>query len=448
MAEEDKMIKMEVDYSEIVATAVPECETLALEKKLNEALERLFTLEKQTRGAGDAISNSKVLVCVVNICYTCGDWVLLKEHIVTLCKRRGHFKLAITKMIQRCCEMVPETNDLEKKLELIDTLRTITEGKIYVENERARITSILAKIHEKDGELEKAAKILQELQVETFGSMEKAEKVEFILEQMRLCFETKDFVRTSIISKKISTKYFEGKDTEALKMRYYRQMIQLNLHHDEYLAVCKNYYQIYDTDCIKDTEDKWQDPLKNVVVYLVLSEYNNEQVDMMARIKDDSNLAKIPLYKELLTCFNTSELMKWCVVKQVYGDPLRSGTADCPPTGVFPVGDNKCWEVFQRRVVEHNIRVLAKYYTRISLQRFTQLLDLDLKEAEKRLCDQVVKGTVCAKIDRLDGVVSFTKQKSTEEVLNSWSGNLNAVMTLIGNSNHLITKEKMVHQMA
>ena len=46
--------------------------------------------------------------------------------------------------------------------------------------------------------------------------MEKAEKVEFILEQMRLCFETKDFVRTQIISKKISTKYFEGKDTEVI----------------------------------------------------------------------------------------------------------------------------------------------------------------------------------------------------------------------------------------
>ena len=60
------------------------------------------------------------------------------------------------------------SQDLEKKLDLIDILRTITEGKIYVENERARITSILAKIHEKDGELEKAAKILQELQVLLF----------------------------------------------------------------------------------------------------------------------------------------------------------------------------------------------------------------------------------------------------------------------------------------
>ena len=43
--------------------------------------------------------------------------------------------------------------------------------------------------------------------------MEKKEKVEFILEQMRLCLAKKDFVRTQIISKKINTKYFEDVDT-------------------------------------------------------------------------------------------------------------------------------------------------------------------------------------------------------------------------------------------
>ncbi len=45
-------------------------------------------------------------------------------------------------------------------------------------------------------------------QVETFGSMEKVEKVRFILEQMRLCLAKKDYIRTQIISKKISTKFF------------------------------------------------------------------------------------------------------------------------------------------------------------------------------------------------------------------------------------------------
>ena len=40
--------------------------------------------------------------------------------------------------------------------------------------------------------------------------MEKEEKVQFILEQMRLCLATDDFIRTQIISKKISTKFFAG----------------------------------------------------------------------------------------------------------------------------------------------------------------------------------------------------------------------------------------------
>ena len=36
--------------------------------------------------------------------------------------------------------------------------------------------------------------------------MEKREKCEFILEQMRLCLAHRDFVRTQILSKKISIK--------------------------------------------------------------------------------------------------------------------------------------------------------------------------------------------------------------------------------------------------
>ena len=48
--------------------------------------------------------------------------------------------------------------------------------------------------------------MLQELQVETFGSMERREKVDFILEQMRLALRRRDFIRLQIISKKINPK--------------------------------------------------------------------------------------------------------------------------------------------------------------------------------------------------------------------------------------------------
>lgn len=44
--------------------------------------------------------------------------------------------------------------------------------------------------------------------------MEKKEKVEFILEQMRLCIAVKDYIRTQIISKKINTKFFQEAGSE------------------------------------------------------------------------------------------------------------------------------------------------------------------------------------------------------------------------------------------
>jgi len=39
--------------------------------------------------------------------------------------------------------------------------------------------------------------------------MDRREKLEFLLEQMRLCLAKHDYIRTQIISKKINTKAFE-----------------------------------------------------------------------------------------------------------------------------------------------------------------------------------------------------------------------------------------------
>lgn len=60
---------------------------------------------------------------------------------------------------------LPELTDITVHMALITTLRTVTEGKIYVEVERARLTRMLAKLKEDEGDLEQAADILQEIQV-------------------------------------------------------------------------------------------------------------------------------------------------------------------------------------------------------------------------------------------------------------------------------------------
>lgn len=61
----------------------------------------------------------------------------------------------------------------------------MTSGKIYVEVERARLTHRLSKTQENDGQVLLAAKTMQELQLETYGSMDRKEKVELILEQVK-----------------------------------------------------------------------------------------------------------------------------------------------------------------------------------------------------------------------------------------------------------------------
>ncbi|XP_033123793.1 26S proteasome non-ATPase regulatory subunit 12-like [Anneissia japonica] len=166
MADEGRLQKMEVDYTETVDKRLPECETLTKEGKLSEALESLLSLEKQTRTAADMHSTARVLIAIVRLCFEQTEWNLLNEHILLLTKRRSQLKQAVQKMVQEVCTYVDQTPDLDTKLKLIDTLRTVTAGKIYVEIERARLTMKLAKIKEEQlGEVAEAAEILQDLQV-------------------------------------------------------------------------------------------------------------------------------------------------------------------------------------------------------------------------------------------------------------------------------------------
>ena len=48
--------------------------------------------------------------------------------------------------------------------------------------------------------------------------------------------------------------------------------------------------------------------LQKVVIYLILSEYNNEQSDMLARTKGDTNLSKLPYYQLVLQLFENLSL--------------------------------------------------------------------------------------------------------------------------------------------
>uniref|UniRef100_A0A674BKQ0 Proteasome 26S subunit, non-ATPase 12 n=1 Tax=Salmo trutta TaxID=8032 RepID=A0A674BKQ0_SALTR len=221
-----KLVKMEIDYSSTVDTRLPECAKMAKEGRLQEAVESLLSLEKQTRTASDMVSTSRILVAVVQMCYEAKDMDALNENIMLLSKRRSQLKGAVAKMVQECYKYVDTVTDLTIKLRLIDTLRTVTAGK-----------------------------------------------------------------------------------------------------------------------------------------------------------------------------------------------------------------------------VRGNIRIMAKYYTRITMKRMAGLLDLSIDESEEFLSNLVVNKTIYAKVDRLAGIINFQRPKDPNDLLNDWSHKLNSLMSLVNKTTHLIAKEEMIHNL-
>jgi len=441
-----EIVKMEKDYKEECDEKLPKIKQLAATGKLNEALAELLVLEKQARTGGDMLSTGRVLVAVAELCFEAKNWELLIENVVTLSKRRGQLKQAVVKMVQEVCTYLDKLPTKQLQYDIIEALRGVTEGKIYVEVERARLTQRLAKMKEDEGKIKEAAEILQELQVETYGSMEKREKVELILEQMRYCLAKNDYIRTQIISKKINTKFFEDDTTHDLKIKFYTLMIEMDQHEASYLSICRHYRAILTTPSILADEAKKNDTLRSAVLYLILSPYDNEQSDLLHRMLADRSIERIPIYKKLLELFKNQEIISWTKLIKDFGGEIRNSE---PGITVFDEKSEfgqKRWENLKSRVVEHNIRIMAKYYTRVTLTRMAELLDLSTEKVEEVLCSMVVSGQVQAKTDRPSGIVYFQDSKDPSEILNDWSHNVNNLMGLIARTTHLINKEEMVHK--
>ncbi|MCJ1263329.1 hypothetical protein MMC22_003199 [Lobaria immixta] len=471
-----RILKPDKDFSKEADKQIPEAQDLA-NNNVQAAIEKLSILEKSTRQASDLASTSRLLVAIVTICKESGDWGLLNEQVLLLSKKHGQLKQATTKMVQVVMTFIEAAPNPEKKLSVIETLRAVTEGKIFVEVERARVTRILSNMKKEQGDLNAAADILCELQVETFGSMERREKTEFILEQVSLCIEKGDWTQAGILSRKISTKYFARKpkrtaeqiekdrkereekeksrgaddpplekedDVTDLKLRYYEQQITLAKQDDKYLEACKHYRQVLDTESVENNPEQLHAVLQRVIYYIILSPYDNEQSDLLHRIHADTRNTLIPPEAQLLKLFTVPELMRWPIVSEKFGPHLyTTDVFSATPTSTDPKAHTR-WQDLRKRVIEHNVRVVAKYYTRIQMGRLTQLLDLDEDETESYISQLVTAKTVYAKIDRPARVVSFAKTRDADEVLNEWSGSMKSLLGLLERIDHLITKEEMM----
>jgi 26S proteasome regulatory subunit N5 len=298
--------------------------------KLDVAIESLLNYEKQVRLAADVPGTRKVVLAIIQLCYEAKAWKTLNEQILLLSKRRSQLKQAVTAMVQQAMQYIAETPTVEARIELIETLNTVSAGKIYVEIERARLIKKLAKIREEQGQIAEAAECMQEVAVETFGAMAKTEKIAFILEQVRLCLDRKDFIRAQILSRKINPKVFieSGKEKKKpkdgdniveepapdvptlpeLRRIYHELMIRYYSHNHEYLEICRSYQAIYetlvknevqssDTAMVTEGQAEWVPILRKICWYLVLAPHDPMQSSLLNSTLEDKKLSEIPMFQ-------------------------------------------------------------------------------------------------------------------------------------------------------
>lgn len=301
---------------------------------------------------------------------------------------------------------------------------------------------MLSRIRESEGNIEEAAKILQEVQVETYGSMKKKEKTEFILDQMRLCLLKKDFIRAQIVSKKINPRVLEGLEFEPLKIKYHNLMIKYYMHYEDYLNIYRSLQAIYKCQTIQENDNSKQLYLAYSTAFIILSPYDNEQNDLINILYLDKNLESIPVFKEVLKKFLTMELIFWKEFVLKYNTsfdelPILSENEE--------KSTSKFWDVLHVRVIEHNLRVIEKYYSKITLTRLSELLDLDPSKAEEHLCDLTIKKSIYARINRKTGEINFIKSKKPTDILNEWSSDISSLLGVVEKTCHMIQREYMVH---
>lgn len=428
------------DYTKDVSELLTKVDTLEKANRVQEAVEEIMALEKKCRMASDAISCSQLICRIVQLYYTRKDMDKVHEYIKILARKRGQLKRAISDLVLLVMKWLDEIEEKEK-FALITTLCEVTEGKIFVEVERARLTKLLAEDKEKKGDIDGACELMQEVQVETFGAMERREKAEYILEQMRLTLLKKDYIRTQIVSKKINPKLLEADDFQDIKLSYFEHMVRYNLHEGNYMEVCKNFQSMFKTQCIQDNAEKWKPMLESLASYLLLTPYDNEQQDLLNKlvVVEKKKMSELPVCLALVKGFLEPELLDWPPANEqevktlsIFQDKPLEGGADR-------------WKLFRQRVVQKNIRIISLYYSTIRLKHLADILKLSQQETEKELTELVSNKFLHVRIDRPEGTMKFGLEKAGHENLNTWGNSIFSALELMEESCHRIQKEQMIH---
>ena len=155
-----------------------------------------------------------------------------------------------------------------------------------------------------------------------------------------------------------------------------------------------------------------------------------------------SKLDQLPTSKALLKLFTTEEIIAYPMgpiqVELLAHEQLHTAGKEV----------HERWTLtLHTRVVQHNIRVVAKYYRKINMPRLAVLLGLDQNATERHVSKMVSDCGLHCKMDRPAGIAHFAIPKQADEVLSDWGDDISKMLGLVEMTCHLINKENMIHKL-
>ena len=425
-------------------------------------LKKLIDEEKVSRLENEFEANRNLTKKILETLHNRNDFPNFLKLFEYLTQRRNQSRESIISMVKYCInDILPNLKDEKDSSELLNTIIRVTEGKIFVEYEYSQAIRKMTEIYLKNNNIEEAAKLIQDVQIEAFGSLESDYKIDYILFQMQVLIEKGDYIRTLIVSNKIKRNHLDDEGIELLKIRFFRLMILYHIHEKKYLEASKCYKTLY--DFVKSINDKLAEAEKEH------KEIKPKILENYKQAKNENDLVKLfenyvlylsicppeletkNMLNELLIKYkkelDVNENILYVVEKRLSDDIILINDILFNRFKDFDIFKNNgdLLKLFRKYWIQHDLSLFEKFIGKIHIERISQMTFVPDDEIESELADMVVNNYIFARINRIEKIVNFRKKTDHHDVLDNFNYDMDNMLKKIEETCHLINKEYLKH---
>ena len=421
-------------------------------------LKKLIDTEKTARLENELEKNRAICKQILSVVQNRNDFPNYLRLFEYLTQRRNQGRECIISMVKNSLnDVLPNLKNNKDSSDLLKTVIKVTEGKIFVEFEYSQAIRKMTEIYLMNKQIDEAAKLVQDVQIETFGSLDNKYKVDYILFQMQVLLEKGDYIRTLIVSNKIKRNHLDDEGFELLKIRFFNLMIQYYFHEKKYIEVSKCYKALF--DFVKKINEKLGEIEKNN------KEIKPEIIENYLTVKKENDLQKLfenyvmflsicPPELETKNMFNELNIK---YKKQLDLDKnILYIVEERLSDDIILIDNNlfnkfKEYEIFKRYPdliklfrkywIQHDLSLFEKFFGKIHIERISEMTLVSIEEIENELADMVVNNYIFAKINRIEKIVNFRKKMDYHDELDNYNYDMNNLLKKIEETCHLINKE-------